>query len=136
MMKPPSNRTHDVSSVNFHVRDLETFGNTLTRATAAAFPTTVPWERYRYEQVHVLLLSWEEDLLGVSEEVAALRDIFQRTYNYDTEEWQIPSKRSHNSLVERVAGFLAAYEDKTALLIVYYAGHGRLSDDRQLIAAW
>ena len=135
-MKPSSSRTHDISSVNFHVRDLATFGETLTCATAAAFPTSVPSKRSRYIRVQVLLISWEEDLLGVSKEIAGLRDVFQRTYYYDTEEWQIPSIRSHNSLVRRLTDFLAAYEDRETLLIVYHAGHGRLNDDRQLIGAW
>ena len=135
-MKPPSDRTHDVSSVNFHIRDLETFGKTLTCATAAALPTRRLIERSRYEEVHVLLLRWREDILGVSEDLSALQEVFQHIYNYHTEEWEIPSNRSHNSLVKRLTDFLAAYEDGKALLIVYYAGHGRLSDDRQLIAAW
>ena len=133
MMKPPSSGTHDISSINFHVRDLETFGKTLTCATAAAFPTSLPGEKSRYEEVHVLFLSWEQDSLGVSQEIAELRDVFRKAYHYDTEEWQIPSVRSHNSLVRRLTDFLAAYEDRKNLLIVYYAGHGRLNDDRQLI---
>ena len=102
IMKPPLERTHDVSSVNYHVRDLKTFGQTLTSATAAAFPNAFlnnPDERSRYDQVHVLLLHWEEDLLGVSAEVAELRDVSLNIYHYDTEEWHIPRNRSHNSLV-------------------------------------
>lgn len=134
-MKPPLERTHDISCVKFHVRDIETFGQTLTCATAAAFPNEVPGGGSRYDNVHVLLLNWEEDLLGVSVEIAELRDVFRNTYHYDTEEWHIPSNRSHNSLVKRITEFLEACEDRKNLLIVYYAGHGRLNDDRQLVGA-
>ena len=135
-MKPPSERTHDISNVNFHVKDLETFAQTLTCATAAAFPNEIPGGGSRYSEVHVLFLSWKDDLLGVSKEIAELKDVFRETYHYDTEEWHIPSNRSHNSLVKRITEFLEAYEERKNLLIVYYAGHGGLNDDRQLVGAW
>ena len=135
-MKPPLDRTHDISNIHFHVRDLETFGQTLTCATAAAFPNEIPGAGSRYDEVHVLFLSWEDDLLGVSKEIDELRDVFRHTYHYDTDEWHIPSSRSHNSLVKRTTEFLEAYEDRKNLLIVYYAGHGYLNDDRQLVGAW
>lgn len=60
----------------------------------------------------------------------------QQTYNYHTEEWKIPSHRSHNALVRRVADFLEDYESNTNLLLVYYGGHGHLNGDRQLIWSW
>ena len=135
IMKPPLGKTHDVSSVNFHVRDLETFGQTLSCATAALFPNETPGGS-RYDEVHVLFLSWEDDLLRGSEEIAELRKVFRQSYHYSTEEWQIPSNRSHNKLVKHMAEFLEAHEDRRALLIVYYAGHGHLNDDRQLVGAW
>ena len=134
-MEPPLKRTHDISSVKFHVRDLKAFGQTLTCATTAAFPSGF-LGRLRYAEVHVLFLSWEDDLLGVSKEIVELRNVFQHTYHYDTEEWHIPSNRSHNSLVKRITEYLEAYERKRSLLIVYYAGHGHLNDDRQLVGAW
>ena len=40
-MKPLLERTHDISFVKFHVRDLETFGATLTCATATTFPNKI-----------------------------------------------------------------------------------------------
>ena len=133
---PSFARTHDISSVNFHMRDLETFGQIVTCATDAAFPNENPGEGSRYNEVHVLFLSWEDDPLGVSTEIAELRDVFRQAYHYGTEDWHIPSNRSHNSLVKRITDFLEAYEDRKNLLIVYYAGHGRLNDDRQLVGAW
>ena len=55
--------THDVSSEDYHVKDIETFGKTLKRVAAAAFPTD-GYSRYRH--VYVLLLSWEADDLGTT----------------------------------------------------------------------
>lgn len=135
-MKPPLERTHDISPANYHIKDLAAFGQTLTCATAAVFPNEVPVGRSRYNRVHALFLSWEDDLLGVSREIADLRDVLRHKYHYETEEWHIPSSRSHNSLVKRISEFLEAYEDNKTLLIVYYAGHGHLNDDRQLVGAW
>ena len=61
-MNPYDDRTHDVSLVDYHVKDIETFGETLDRVAAAAFPRD--GRRMRYRDVHVLLLSWQADKLG------------------------------------------------------------------------
>lgn len=131
-MKP---RTHDTSLVSFHVRDLEIFGKALSDATAAAFPIQNSGG-FRYDQAHVLFLSWEDDLLGVSREISELDSVFQQHYHYSTEEWHIPSNRAHNSLIRKMSDFIDAHDDRKTLLIIYYAGHGRLNDDRQLVGAW
>ncbi len=55
-------RTHDISLIDYHVKDVETFGKVLNKAAAAAFPRSGPC---RYCDVYVLLLSWEDDDLGV-----------------------------------------------------------------------
>ena len=62
MIPKPTERTHDISLTNYHIKDLKAFGETLTDAVAGAFPNK---GRSRYSEVHVLLLSWEEDNLGV-----------------------------------------------------------------------
>ena len=54
-------RTHDIALIDHHVKNLETFGQVLTDAAVAAFPRD---GRSRYKEVHVLLLSWEDDNLG------------------------------------------------------------------------
>ena len=73
-MRPPLERTHDISKTGYHVKDLRTFGETLTSAAAGAFPKGTS----RYNEVHVLLLSWEDDKLGVMEEIRALRSVLNR----------------------------------------------------------
>ena len=114
-MKPPVERTHDVSSVQFHVTDLETFGKTLTCARNAAFPKK--GGKTRYGEVLGLLIRCEETQLGVPKEIAELRAVFEKEYHFDAEQWQIPSYRSHNPWVIRISELLDAYEDKRILLI-------------------
>lgn len=126
-------RTHDISLINYHLKDLATFGNLVTEAANAAFPKT---QTSRYKEVHVLLLSWEEDSLGVIQEVLELQDVFRQTYFYDAEVWRIPSDHSYKALRKRLNTFLDDFEDKESLLIVYYGGHGYMNDDRQCIWSW
>lgn len=68
--------------------------------------------------------------------VAELRSVFCDIYRFDTEEWKIPSNRSHNSLAFKLMGFLEEYDSKDSLLIVYYGGHGGMNDDRQCVWSW
>ena len=128
-----SDRTHDISNTPYHVRDIEALGKVLTSAAEAAFPNRGV---SRYKEVHTLLLSWEDDNLGVADEIGDLGDVFRHLYGFQTEEWRIPSKRSHNSLASKILGFLDDYESKDNLLIVYYGGHGEMNDDRQCVWSW
>ena len=125
----PETRTHDISFSNSHIKDLKTFGDYVTNAVAAAFPNG---RKSRYTGVFVLLLSWEDDNLGVTSEINELKDVFNQRYNFKTEEWKIPSNRSHNKLGRRLLEFLD-HEGKENLLIVYYGGHGFMDDNRQCI---
>lgn len=129
----PPNRTHDISHIGYHVKDLKAFGETLTDAAAAAFPNR---SRSRYIGVHVLLLSWEDDNLEVIKEVLELQDVFRVNYGFEAEVWRIPSRKSHNSLAGKLLRFVDDYDDKENLLIVYYGGHGGMDDDRRCIWSW
>lgn len=73
-MRPLLERTHDISQVDYHIKDLRTFGEDLTNAVAGAFPKG----KSRYNEVHVLLLSWEDDRLGVMKEINELGSVFDR----------------------------------------------------------
>ena len=92
--------------------------------------------RARYDAVHVLLISWEHDNLGVIEEISDLQHVFQNLYHYSTEKFSIPSSRVHNALAKRLADSLYQHEAKENLLIVHYGGHGHMNDDRQCIWSW
>ena len=89
-MRPPLERTHDISQNGYHIKDLRTFGESLTNAAAGAFPKG----KSRYNEVHVLLLSWEDDMLGVMEEVNELRSVFEEVSSYG-------STRYRGSLLKR-----------------------------------
>ena len=111
-------RTHDVSFANFHLKDLEIFGQYLEQAANAAFPK----RSSRYTEVHVLLLSWERDNLGVLKELFELHEVFQQTYHYEVELWGIPNNHSYRALRKRLSKYLDDFENKDFLLIVYYGG--------------
>ncbi|KAI4257587.1 MAG: hypothetical protein L6R42_005559 [Xanthoria sp. 1 TBL-2021] len=127
MMK---DRTHDISLIDYHVKDVETLGKVLNTAAAAAFPRS---GSSRYCDVYVLLLSWEDDDLGVVREIDDLEEVFRDVYGYRAERWKIPSTTSHNSLVYRIMQALRDFESKNKLFITYYGGHGFMNDDRQCV---
>ena len=74
-MNLSDDRTHDVSLVDYHVKDIETFAATLDRVAAAAFPRD---GRMRYRDVYVLLLSWQADDLGTTSLSSLLSFILMR----------------------------------------------------------
>lgn len=114
-------RTHDTSLTECHIRDIEKLSNDLNKAVQAAWPKR---HSIRYSEVHVLLLSWEEDDLGVEAEIQPLRRVFEDRYHFTVQEYKIPSIKPDRALKLRVISFLAG-EDNDTLLIVYYAGHAR-----------
>lgn len=88
-----------------------------------------------YADVSVLLLNWQDDPSG-HDDLAALEQILQKHYNFDTQRWQIPTVPNPSvKLGIRLTSFL---EDARPnhLLIIYYTGHGFMSSDGQLYWAW
>ncbi|KAH6681779.1 hypothetical protein B0J14DRAFT_695277 [Halenospora varia] len=80
--------------------------------------------RSQYGSVNVLLLHWQDDSLGVQKEIKDLKDMFQKSYNYNTNLIKIRSKDSH----EQVHAALEALKGQSGpgdLMIVYYGGHNR-----------
>ena len=73
-MRPPLERTHDISQIGYHMKDLRAFSEDLTNAVAGAFLKG----KSRYHETHVLLLSWKDDSLGVIEEINELRSVFDQ----------------------------------------------------------
>jgi len=61
--------THDSSFADEHIPSIEKFAEDLQLAIAAAWPSC---RSSPYERVHVLLLSWEDDNLGVDKEIKRL----------------------------------------------------------------
>lgn len=129
----PITRTHDTSLAEYHVKDVKKFGEAVSAAAAAAFPNRT---RSRYNEVRVLLLSWEEDNLGVISEIVELQSVFEDEYRFQTETWRIPSRRSHSSLLSRMVKFMDEFEANDILLIIYYGGHGGMNENRQCVLSW
>jgi hypothetical protein len=71
-----------------------------------------------------LLLSWEEDDLGVSREIKCLRHVLRDRFHFQVEDYRIPSVKPDKALTRRILDFLDL-DGKDTLLIVYYGGHAR-----------
>jgi hypothetical protein len=119
--------THDTALMALadeHIPSIEKFGEDLQIAITAAWPTR---HGNRYEEAHVLMLSWEGDNLGVEQEIRRLKHVFSVLYRFDVQEFQIPSKTPGKATTSRISDFLEN-DSPSSLLIVYYAGHARLSN--------
>jgi hypothetical protein len=87
-----------------------------------------------YLETFVLMLSWEEDdpRLPVDREIDSLYDVFERLYHFKVERWKIPSTDPHIRLNEKILDLVKLGGDRgDCLKIVYYAGHGKLTRNRQ-----
>ncbi|KUJ17234.1 uncharacterized protein LY89DRAFT_685147 [Mollisia scopiformis] len=115
--------THDVGLVEEHVPGIEAFAADLQAAVDAAWPTR---KRSRYGKAHVLLLSWEDDNLGVNREMHRLEYVFSNLYRFDVQCFKIPRKTAGKATTSRILSFLENDGPET-LFILHYAGHARLS---------
>ena len=100
---------------------IEQLGEDLESAVKAGWPR-VPGIRYKC--VYALLLSWEEDDLGVIKENERLRCVVKYTYQYSIESYEIPSRKPDAALKRRVLEFMDD-DVEDILMIVYYGGHAR-----------
>ncbi|KAI0194186.1 hypothetical protein F4808DRAFT_353500 [Astrocystis sublimbata] len=126
--KPPS-ATHDISRVNYHVKRLPDFAKALEDSAARAFPNRGSSQRYK--NVHALLLHWDSDDLFVLPELEDLEKCFRQDYNFETERFTIPSSNAHLELMLKIGSLIKDHESTDTLLIVVYAGHGRIDVARQ-----
>ena len=86
--------------------------------------------------MYVLIVKWEEEdpSLPVSYEIEDLCRVFEGIYNYHIEIFDIPDKKSHARVSEKINAFIGINDDsKHDLKIVYYAGHSRLSKTKDLV---
>lgn len=112
---------------NAHIENVQQFSKDLSAAVQAIWPTR---HESRYSDVQVLILSWEDDDLGVYKEIDELKRTFRELYKYKVSEWTIPWDKPERRLNLKVGEFLEEHDDKDHLLIVYYAGHGFLNEQR------
>jgi hypothetical protein len=121
----------DISRWQYHI-DLQNFGKSLQAAAKAAFPNN---SKSRYTKLSVLMLSWENEdpRLPVSIEIEELTEVFKNIYGFETEIWRIPDQNSHGMVSQKILDFAVMIDDpRDHLFIVYYAGHSKLTEDRQL----
>lgn len=88
----------------------------------------------KYTDVYVLLVHWEDnDLPGILEEVAAMKEVFDVRFRFHTEEFVIPSiqYQTQFQLSQRIIQLQADHPDPTNLFIIYYNGHGAY-DERDM----
>lgn len=128
--KPPPS-IDELDRISYHI-ELQEFASNLQNAANAIFPGD---QMSRYAKVDVILLSWEDEdpRLPVSIEIKELAETLKGIYNFDVEEWLIPADDSHNRLQTKVLQFLDN-SNPQHLKIVYYAGHGKLTNHGQ--PAW
>lgn len=120
----------DIDRWQYHI-NLQEFGHELQSAAKAVFPNTT---RSRYTRVLVLMMCWDDEdpQLPVSLEISRLFRVFKEIYNFETEIWKIPDANCHAKVTQKILNFVGD-DDKEHLKIVYYAGHGRLTENRLLM---
>ncbi|KAH6694006.1 hypothetical protein F5X68DRAFT_273413 [Plectosphaerella plurivora] len=127
---PPKPATHDTSRVNFHVKNLGHFAETLEESASRAFPNRGRTSQ-RYKQVQALLLHWGSDDLFVLPELEDLERCLREDFAFDTDIFSIPSENSHLELMMRVGSLIKDHESQDTLFLVYYGGHARIDESRQ-----
>jgi hypothetical protein len=103
------------------VPNIKQLGADLNDAIQAAWPKR---DEIRYSRVFVLLLSWEDDDLGVWTEIDSLQKVFEDMYHFAVTRFEIPSLKSNMEVHKCIMSFLEN-DTKDTLRIVYYGGHGR-----------
>jgi hypothetical protein len=87
----------------------------------------------QYKQVHVLLLKWADDDLGVADELKQLKGFFYNKYCFNVDTFDIPSEYPYDALEWRLADFKSNYSIPENLLIVYYGGHWYFDGQNRLL---
>lgn len=89
-----------------------------------------------YQHATVLALSWQEDDLGVIQEIRQLKTLFRDVLNFDFCEYAIPSDRPQAALSVVLAEFILNFGGKGNLIVVYYGGHGDPDFDGDKQSVW
>lgn len=84
-----------------------------------------------YTSASVLLLRWEDDT-SVEKELVALEKVFRDKYNYHTDKWAIPTVPNPSSKLGMQLASFMDHARSDHLLIIYYAGHGYVGENKQL----
>ncbi|KAK4198018.1 hypothetical protein QBC40DRAFT_96539 [Triangularia verruculosa] len=117
--------TQDNATAGDQVAQYPGFVSQLTDAVSKAWP-----KRFStgYSAVKVLLISWENDDLDVDDEIRPLTSVLSHLYHYDVEVWKIPTTKPSIRLSTKVTSLLEGHGNEGNLVIIYYAGHARVSE--------
>lgn len=80
-----------------------------------------------------MMVQWEYDDLGVDDEVQRFLEVFETDFGFHVKHWKIPSSRPTLELTQIISSWVKGFDDQQKLLILYYAGHRRLDDGRQVL---
>jgi hypothetical protein len=69
----------------------------------------------------------------VGEEVEKLSEVFRLGYGFAVESWQIPSSKPVLKLTQKISNWVDDHDNENNLFILYYAGHGKIDDGRQVL---
>lgn len=119
--------THDTAISSFHYPTIHDFTKELQTAIDTCWNHRGESKYSKYTSVKVLLVSWQDDDLGVEREIDELGQLFECAYMYEVEKWKIPFVDSQGALDEKVRDVVKVWRTSTSLLIFYYAGHARPS---------
>ena len=128
--------TVDLYRAEAHLSNLAVLTKQFTEAAKVAERLAKEkWDtRDSYQKVTVLLLSWEEDDLGVEFEINSLQSVFGDYFHYDVLTFKMPSEKNvYVTVINTIHEFTEKYGGRETLLIIYYSGHGS-RDPRQPLA--
>lgn len=136
-----STSTHPSSTTTpAYYDEFNDFADNANAALEGAYPIH---RRSRNSRVGVLLLLFEDDELGVLDEIQRLHDLLRYQYDYETEIWAIPSDYSDRKLSDKLYEFRNEYcprnrdpDEDLPLLIVYYGGHAAEPELGQNTCIW
>ncbi|EKG20942.1 hypothetical protein MPH_01806 [Macrophomina phaseolina MS6] len=82
-------------------------------------------EPVKHDSVAVLLLSWKESDIDVSEELSELSSVFRNDYNFNVQHKQLEESDTPQLQLDSILSkFVWKNEGAHNLCIIYYAGHG------------
>ena len=87
---------------------------------------------YPYKGIHAIIVSWSDDDMDIYDELVDLKNAFGSLNFSYYQMYFIPSQNPFDSLLKELQEHKQKAHDEDSLLIVYYAGHGRLLTNRRL----